>query len=702
MQGHYNRRNLADALRAVGMRRGDVVFSHSNIGYFGLLEEGRTPQAVFSTILGAFQDVLGPEGTLVVPTFTYSFCRQQMFDPNHTPSTCGAFTEMLRQLPASRRSRDPIFSVAAVGARADELTRDVPLECFGPGSFWDQFLQLNGLVCNLNCDAGSTFIHHVERQFRVPYRYDKLFTGQMIESGQVRKTAAIFFCQDLSNPDTVAAFEPFDALARARGFARTARVGRGAVVAVRATDTVTLLRDELPRNPWFLTTAAKTGKTPILQQPVGPTFALRPNAPAQEILETLWRLPRDIVSDGYDAALQALATQVPMTIHEYPTGTHCWTWLVPEKWTCQEAYLETLAGHRLFSYTENPLHVVSFSLPFEGEVPREELLKHLHVHPKLPGAVPFVFKYYDQDWGLCCSRQFRDALNDEAYRVVIKISFSFGSLKVGEVVVPGRTDENFVLCAHLDHPGMVNDDLAGVLAGLDVMRELLRRPKPRYTYRFLILPETIGSVAWLSHHEELVPLLKGGLFLEMLATPHPHALQLSYRGDTEVDRCLVRALKRRDPQGWTGAFRTVIGNDERQFNAPGVRVPMLSLSRVLPSSHPDWPYREYHSSEDTPANARMENLAASRDMVLAMIDELEQNRVVVNNTKGEVFCSRYGIHIDFYTNPEGNRALFDIMYRIDGTRSVADIADELRISPEAVTGVVEKLTKHGLVGYTPS
>jgi aminopeptidase-like protein/aminoglycoside N3'-acetyltransferase len=699
MQGSYNRRQLAEALRAVGVRRGDVVFSHSNIGYFGLPEEGRTSQAVFDTILGAFQDVLGPEGMLVVPTFTYSFCKRQPFDPAHTPSTCGALTEMLRLLPLARRSRDPIFSVAAVGDRADELTRDVPLECFGRGSFWDRFLAVDGIVCNLNCDAGSTFIHYVERQLNVPYRYDKLFTGQIIENGQAHKTAAIFFCQDLSNADSVAVFEPFDALVRARGLARTAGVGRGAVVALRAQAAFALLREELSRNPWLLTAAGKAGRTPVLRQPAPPPVVLRPDAPANEVLETLWRLPRDIVSDGYDAAIQALAQQLPMTIHEYPTGTHCWSWLVPEKWTCREAYLETLNGGRLFSYADNPLHVMSYSLPFEGDVTREELFAHLHTHPKLPGAVPFKFKYYERDWGLCCSQRLKDSLVDERYRVVIRSQFSCSTLKVGEIVAPGRSDETFILCAHLDHPAMVNDDLAGVVVGMEVMRELLKRTDLRYTYRFLILPETIGSVAWLSHHEDLIPKMKGGLFLEMLATPHPHALQMSYRGDTEIDRCLTRTLKRCDPHGWTGAFRTVIGNDERQFNAPGVRVPMLSLSRVLPPSHPEWPFREYHSSDDTPANARIESLAESHDLVLAMIDELEQNRVLVNRTKGEVFCSRYGIHIDFYTNPEGNRALFNIMYLIDGTRSVADIADELRISPAAVEGVVNELMKHELVAY---
>jgi aminopeptidase-like protein len=342
------------------------------------------------------------------------------------------------------------------------------------------------------------------------------------------------------------------------------------------------------------------------------------------------------------------------------------------------------------------LHVVSYSLPFEGEVSRDELFAHLHVHPKLSDAIPFIFKYYERDWGLCCSKDLRDSLSDDRYRVVIKTSYSYSTLKVGEVVVRGRSDESFVLCTHLCHPGMVNDDLTGVVVGIEVMRALLRRDL-RYTYRLLIVPETIGSVAYLSHNETLIPRMKGGLFLEMLGLDNPHALQLSFAGNTEVDQCLTLALKKYDLTGWTGAFRTIIGNDERQFNAPGVRVPMLSLSRVLPPSAPDWPYSEYHSSADTPATASIRRLEESRDLVLHMIDTLEHNQVPASRFKGEVFCSRYGLHIDAYANPEGHRALFDIMFLIDGTRSVADIASACGISFDAAQQTIAELRRHGLV-----
>jgi aminopeptidase-like protein len=416
-----------------------------------------------------------------------------------------------------------------------------------------------------------------------------------------------------------------------------------------------------------------------------------------DLIHELWFLKRDIVSDGFDQALYRLAQEVPMQVHEYPSGEACWTWRVPEKWTCHEAFLETLDGQRLLDYSDHPLHVVSYSLPFEGEVSREELLEHLHVHPDLPEAIPFVFKYYERDWGLCAPKTLRDALDKARYRVKIDTTFEPGALKVGEIVVPGHSQETFVLAAHLCHPAMVNDDLTGVVVAIDVARRLLEMPRPYYTYRLLILPETIGSLAYLSHHEPLIPHMRGGLFLEMLGNDSAHALQGSFLPESQADRCLVSALRGLDPQGYTAAYRRVVNNDERQFNSPGVRVPMLSLSRVESPQTPYRYYREYHTSLDTPEIVTQERLMASRQVVLGMIQAWEHNHYVVNQFKGEIFCSGYGIWVDHQVNPEGHRRLFEIMERCDGERTVADIATELEIPFQAVWEVVSLLQEKDLV-----
>lgn len=421
-----------------------------------------------------------------------------------------------------------------------------------------------------------------------------------------------------------------------------------------------------------------------------------------DLINELWFLKRDLVSDGFDQALFRLAQEIPMQIHEYPTGTQCWTWRVPEKWTCHEAYLETLNGDRLLDYADHPLHVVSYSLPFNGIVSREELLQHLHVHPSLTDAIPFVFKYYERDWGLCANQMLRDSLTHDQYRVVIRTTFEPGILKVGEVIVPGESPQTFMLVAHLCHPCMVNDDLTGVVVGVETVRRLLSRPQPYFTYRFLILPETIGSVAYLSSHEDLIPAMQGGLFLEMLGNNSHHALQGSFTPSSQADRVLTSTLRGIDPDSYSDAYRLIINNDERQFNAPGVRVPMLSLSRVEPPASPTRPYREYHSSLDTPAIITQKRLEASQTVVMALINAWEQNQYVVNDFKGEVFASGYNIWVDYRSNPEGHRILFRVMEYCDGEHTIADIAHEVGTTFQAVNSVVNILQQKGLVHFSRS
>jgi aminopeptidase-like protein/aminoglycoside N3'-acetyltransferase len=647
---------------------------------------------------------------MLLPAFSFSFCRNETFNPQATSAVPGGwsssveFLEFFRRRPGVVRSVDPILSVAGLGPQAKHLLTRLPDTSYGRDCLYQRLLQAKAKICCIGAALDeSPFLHYVEVALGVPYRYNKLFTGVILENGNQHKQGWVLSVPIRANNGAQNKIH-LEKTARSEGHSRIARVGMGEVASVSCERVYELMSREIAQGAWLAVQEAERAE--FETAPTSGKFTdirLSENASMEELISALWRLPRDIVSDGYDVALDALSSQVPMTIHRYPSGTECWTWLVPEKWTCNEGWLETIGGKRLFSYDENPLHVVSYSLPIEREVLREELLEHLHVHPRLPDAIPFVFKYYERDWGLCCSRNLRDSLQDDRYRVVIRSAFSYGTLKVGEVVAPGKTSKTFVLCAHLCHPAMVNDDLSGVVVGMKVMQELLKRQDLYYTYRFLILPETIGSVAYLSHHQDLVPDMIGGLFLEMLGLENPHALQLSFKGDTEVDRGLCQVLREFDPHGWTGPFRTVVGNDERQFNAPGVRVPMLSLSRVLAKTAANYAYYpEYHSSHDTPELASSMRLAESRDLVLKMIERVEGNRVPVNRYQGEIFCSRYGLNIDAYSNTDGNKAFFDIVFLIDGTKSVAEIARVCGVPLQSVNHVVEDLHERGLIEYAGS
>ena len=258
---NYTQEGFLSALRSVGLREGDTVFTHSNIGYFGMPDSGAAADAL-EIILGGFQKAIGPEGTLIVPTFTYSFPKNEVFDPLTSPSACGAFSEKVRKHPASRRSEDPFFSVAALGKKAGELTAGVSDECFGEDSFWARFLAADGRICNLNFDAGSTFIHYVEKTLQAPYRQDRVFSGAVVKESAKIEKKVIFYSQDLAVPDTAASFELFHEAAKKIGIVYEARMGRGSILRIDAKDTQELIRRVLPKHPFFLIERGRGGPVP--------------------------------------------------------------------------------------------------------------------------------------------------------------------------------------------------------------------------------------------------------------------------------------------------------------------------------------------------------------------------------------------------------------------------------------------------------
>lgn len=703
---HYTYTDLVEGIKKVGVKKGDIVFSHLNIGMLGFPKDAGTPEEVCRLIHKAFMEVLGEQGTLIVPTYTYSLCNHQDFDVQNTPSTVGYFTEYLRKQPDAVRSLDPIFSVAALGSQSCSLLDNIPNECFGVDSIYDRLYKKKAKICNIGVGFRyTTYIHYVEQSLNVPYRFKKIFTGYIINKEQRKKTAFIYFVRIFDNR-SIPYLNRLEKEARERGVLHSALVGRGEVISIGCNEMFHLAEECLRKDPWLLISEP----IPDLfeDKQIHGTINLSENASMMGIIEKLWRLPRDIVSDGYDAALYAVTDQLKsiesnrdpkpeVKIHNYPTGTEAYTWIVPEKWTCREAYLETLDGRRLFSYKDNPLHCVSYSLPFEGEVTRDALFQHLYTHPQMPDAVPYKFKFYERDWGLCCSENLKKSLNDEKYRVAIETEFRYGTLKVGEFILPGESEDSIVLCAHLCHPHMVQDDLTGVAVGVELMRRLAALPKRHYTYRFLILPETIGSLCWLSHNEHLHPMIKGGLYLEMLGLDNPAALQMSFSGNTQIDKCFRFALLEKEPNAWFAPFRKIISNDERQFNAPGIRIPMLSLSRVFKPDSGKWPYPQYHTDKDTPETVSQKRLEDSVDLAMTMLDYLEQNHVLINKFKGEVFCSRYAMHIDYFADPEGHAALFGALDLIDGTRTAADIAEKLNASFSTILRIANLLENKGLI-----
>ena len=252
MKYDYSRDEIISALKGLGVQKGDNLFMHSNIGFFGKLKDATTQEDYYRIFKEAILEVIGSEGTMVVPVFSYSFCKGNVFDINETPGVCGFFSENLRKDPLSSRSADANFSIAAIGANSIYFTSDAPEHSFGKGSFWDKFLQKKGKFCNFNFDAGSTFVHYVEKSIGVNYRYDKAFKGISKNNNGEREQVFYHFVYDLNKPEDGPEFTKFHKKAIETGLAKTANLGRGQIVLISAEDTYKLIATEIPVNPTFL------------------------------------------------------------------------------------------------------------------------------------------------------------------------------------------------------------------------------------------------------------------------------------------------------------------------------------------------------------------------------------------------------------------------------------------------------------------
>lgn len=253
----YGTEDVVRALAEAGLKAGEVAFSHVGVAMLGFPRGERSAEAAWGVIADAYTEALGPDGTWVVPTYSYTLTKPgEVFDLETTPSDVGDFTEYVRHLPGFRRSRDPMFSVAARGPRAAELIDDLPAESFGPDSVYGRLARLDGSICNVGVGFRyATFIHYAERILGVPYRYPKAFTGPVRSGDMLHEETWIHHVRALDDPASAPDLRRLERFGRARGVIGSARVGIGEVTRTTAADLLALTRDGVAEDPWFLTAA---------------------------------------------------------------------------------------------------------------------------------------------------------------------------------------------------------------------------------------------------------------------------------------------------------------------------------------------------------------------------------------------------------------------------------------------------------------
>lgn len=390
-------------------------------------------------------------------------------------------------------------------------------------------------------------------------------------------------------------------------------------------------------------------------------------------IAALYPICRSITGDGVRRTLAALRELIPLEIHEVPTGTPVFDWTVPKEWNIRDAWIKDSTGRKVVDFQDCNLHVLNYSVPVHERLPLAELRKHLFTLPEKPDLIPYRTSYYKETWGFCLSHNQLQALPEGEYEVRIDSTLEDGSLTYGELFLPGESEREVLLSTHVCHPSLCNDNLSGIAAMTWLARELQARPRRRYSYRFLFIPGTIGSITWLARNEERARRIAHGLVAANLGDPGTFHYKKSRGGDAEIDRAVLAVLKASGEAFGVEDF-VPFGYDERQYSSPGFNLAVGSLTRT-----PYGRYPEYHTSADNLDFVRPEALEGSLRTYLAVVDVLEGNRRYLNlNPKCEPQLGRRGLYRTIGGDDAGRArelALLWVLNLSDGEHSLLEIAE---------------------------
>ncbi len=455
-------------------------------------------------------------------------------------------------------------------------------------------------------------------------------------------------------------------------------------------------------------------------------------ARADDLLRRLFPICRSITGNGLRQTLKLLREVTPFDLYEVPSGTKCYDWTIPDEWNVQDAYVADSKGRRVIDFHANNLHLVNYSVPFEGKLTFDELAPHLHTLPDLPQAIPYRTTYYNPSWGFCLTdKQLQKLDRNETYSVRVDTSLMPGALTYGETLLRGTSSQEYLVSTYVCHPSMANDNLSGVVLWTLLLNELrqcsftgLRRGSSgkqaplRHSYRFVIAPETIGALAYIARNEEAVQRLEGGFVATTVAGPGRFGYKSTWRGDSLVDRVVRLTFKELNLEYSEYPFE-VNGSDERQYSTPGLRIPIGTICKDKYYEYP-----AYHTSLDNLEFISAASLVESLKLYLLAIEKLERNRTYRSlNPIGEPMLGKRGLYpqtggaikqkaVDSLTPHHERRYNLDagnilygneldairwLLFHADGETSLLEIAEKTGLPMRQLSEVAEKLVQQRLL-----
>lgn len=412
------------------------------------------------------------------------------------------------------------------------------------------------------------------------------------------------------------------------------------------------------------------------------------------LIRELFPICRSITGNGVRRTLDILRRYIPLEVNEVPSGTAVLDWTVPLEWNIRDAYIARQDGTHVVDFASNNLHIVQYSPPIDTVMTLAELQSHLHSLPDQPDWIPYRTSYYAENWGFCLTDRQLSGLANGLYRVVIDSELAPGHLSYGELFIPGEVSDTILFSCHICHPSLANDNLSGI-AVATMLACQLKALRLRYSYRFVFIPGTIGSLTWLARNEEKVGSIVHGLVLSCLGDPGGMTYKQSRRGNAPIDRIVAHVLAHDD-----APYRIIpfvpYGYDERQYCSPGFDLPVGCLMRT-----PNGEYPEYHSSADNPSLLRPESLAHSLATLQRIVTVIEGDDVYRNrNPKGEPQLGRRGLYATTGGQREASHDQMTLLWVLnlaDGHHSLLDIAERAGLPFARIRAAADTLVRAELL-----
>ena len=417
-----------------------------------------------------------------------------------------------------------------------------------------------------------------------------------------------------------------------------------------------------------------------------------------ELAQRLWPFHRSLTGDGVRQTLAVLKEDIPnLVIHEVPTGTQAFDWEVPQEWNIRSARLTDPTGQVVADLEDSNLHVVGYSQPVGQSMDLAELQEHLHSDVELPEAIPYVTSYYHPTWGFCLPHRQREKLVDGVYHAHIDSELKDGSLTYGELFIPGRTDSEVFISTYICHPSMANNELSGPVVATALAKWLTEVDERQFSYRFVFAPETIGALVYSSQNlEHLRSHVVAGINLTCIGDDGDYSYLASRLANTPIDR-IARRVVRKFPRPVEYTFMDR-ASDERQYCAPGIDLPLISLTRTLYGKYP-----EYHTSfDDLSSVVTPSGLFGGLTLAKQCLKELEESDYFTTPISGEPQLGRRGLYHTMHARTVENQVLMrtHVLAYADGRHSLVDIAEILAVPLADVRVIADELIAHGLLEQT--